>query len=77
VKRAVTSHAPDGWAKRTGMPLTELDPPPDYEMVCRASGGWAEKVEDPEALPTMLQKALKVVHEEKRQALLNVICKKP
>jgi acetolactate synthase-1/2/3 large subunit len=77
VKRAVTSHAPDGWAKRTGMPLTELDPPPDYEMVCRASGGWAEKVEDPEALPIMLQKALKVVHEEKRQALLNVICKKP
>jgi acetolactate synthase-1/2/3 large subunit len=77
VKRAVTSHAPDGWAKRTGMPLTELDPPPDYEMVCQASGGWAAKVEDPAALPGMIQKALKVVREEKRQALLNVICKKP
>jgi len=77
VKRAVTSHAPDGWAKRTGMPLTELDPPPDYEMVCQASGGWAEKVEDPSALPEALRRALRVVREEKRQALLNVICKKP
>jgi len=77
VKRAVTSHAPDGWAKRTGMPLTELDPPPDYEMVCQASGGWAEKVEDPAALPDALRRALKVVCEERRQALLNVICKKP
>jgi len=77
VKRAVTSHAPDGWAKRTGMPLTELDPPPDYEMVCQASGGWAERVENPSALPDALRRALKVVREEKRQALLNVMCKKP
>src|SRR5438105_64083 len=77
VKRAVTSHAPDGWAKRTGMPLTELDPPPDYEMVCHASGGWAEKVEDPAALPDALRRALSVVRDERRQALLNVICKKP
>ena len=77
VKRAVTSHAPDGWAKRTGMPLTELDPPPDYEMVCQASGGWAERVDDPTALPDALRRALKVVREDKRQALLNVMCKKP
>ena len=78
VKRAVHSFAKDGWAARSGsMPLTELDPPPDYEMVCRASGGWAEKVEDPAALPDMLQQALKVVRTEKRQALLNVIVKKP
>jgi len=77
VKRAVTSHAPDGWAKRTGMPLTELDPPPDYEMVCQASGGWAERVDDPAALPDALRRALKVVREDKRQALLNVMCKKP
>jgi acetolactate synthase-1/2/3 large subunit len=79
VKRAVHSFAKDGWAARseTPMPLTDLSPAPDYEMVCRASGGWAEKVDDPAALPDMLQRALKVVREEKRQALLNVICKKP
>jgi acetolactate synthase-1/2/3 large subunit len=77
VKRAVHSFAKDGWAARTSMPLTDLDPPPDYEMVCRASGGWAEQIADPAALPDALARALKVVREEKRQALLNVIVKKP
>jgi acetolactate synthase-1/2/3 large subunit len=78
VKRAVRSHAGDGWAVRTGtMPLTELDPAPEYELVCRASGGHAERVEDPQALPDALRRALGVVREERRQALLNVICRKP
>jgi acetolactate synthase I/II/III large subunit len=78
VKRAVQTHARDGWAVKTGaMPLTELDPAPDYEMVCRASGGHAERVESPAELPHALRRALRVVREEKRQALLNVICKKP
>jgi acetolactate synthase-1/2/3 large subunit len=78
VKRAVQTHARDGWAVKTGvMPLTELDPAPDYELVCRASGGHAERVEDPAQLADALRRALRVVREEKRQALLNVICKKP
>jgi acetolactate synthase-1/2/3 large subunit len=77
VKRAVHSFAKDGWAARGGMPLSDLDPSPDYELVCRASGGWAEKVEKPDALPDALNRALKVVREQRRQALLNVICKKP
>ena len=78
VKRAVDSFAPDGWAARAGsMVLSDLDPSPDYELVCRASGGHAERVEDPAALPEALGRALRVVREEKRQALLNVICRKP
>jgi len=78
VKRAVKSHAPDGLAAKTSrMPLSDLEPAPDYELICRASGGHAEKVEDPAALPDALARALKVVRDEKRQALLNVICKKP
>jgi acetolactate synthase-1/2/3 large subunit len=78
VKRAVRGYAPDGWVARTGsMPLSDLEPAPDYELVCRASGGHAERVEDPAALPAALARALRVVNEEKRQALLNVICKKP
>src|SRR5205814_1797684 len=52
-------------------------PASDYGLVCRASRGHAERVEDPAALPGALARALKVVREEKRQALLNVICKKP
>ncbi len=78
VKRAVQTHAEDGWAVKTGiMPLTELDPAPDYELICRASGGHAERVEDPAQLPDAIRRALRVVQDEHRQALLNVICKKP
>jgi acetolactate synthase I/II/III large subunit len=78
VKKSVSSHAPQGWAMRTGsMPLSELDPAPDYEMICRACGGWGERVEDPASLPDALARALRVVRDERRQALLNVICKKP
>ena len=78
VKRAVQSHARDGWAVKTdSMPLTALEPAPDYELVCRASGGHGERVEDPAQLPDALKRALRIVKEEKRQVLLNVICKKP
>jgi acetolactate synthase-1/2/3 large subunit len=78
VKRSVTSHAPQGWAVRTGtLPLSELDPAPDYEGVARACGNWAERVEDAAVLPEMVRQALRVVREDKRPALLNVICKKP
>ncbi len=46
-------------------------------IICQACGGWGERVEDPAALPDALRRALRVVREERRQALLNVICKKP
>jgi len=78
VKRSVTSHAPKGWAVRSGaMPISELDPAPDYELIARACGNWAERVEDPAKLPGILREALRVVREDRRPALLNVICKKP
>jgi acetolactate synthase-1/2/3 large subunit len=59
------------------MPLTYLDPSPDYEMICQASGGHGERVENPGALPDALKRAMHIVKNEKRQALLNVICRKP
>ena len=78
VKRSVTSMVKDGWAARTGnLVLSELDPAPEYQMVCQASGGYGERVEDPAELPKALERALHAVKVEKRQALLNVICKKP
>ena len=78
VKRAVQTHARDGWAVKTdSMPLTALEPAPDYEMVCRASGGHGERVEDPAQLPEALARGLRIVKDEKRQVLLNVICRKP
>ena len=78
VKRAVQTYARDGWAVRTDtMPLTALEPSPDYEMICQASGGHGEKIEDPAALPEALRRGLRIIREEKRQVVLNVICKKP
>ena len=78
VKRAVTSFARDGWAARTGvMPLSDLDPAPEYEMICRASGGYGERVDDPAEMPAALARALHAVNVERRQAVLNVICRKP
>ena len=55
------------------VPFVDLAPAPDYEMICRASGGHAERVDDPACLPAALARALKVVRDERRQALLNVI----
>jgi acetolactate synthase I/II/III large subunit len=78
VKRATRFHAPEGWAVRTGsMPMSDLEPAPDYELVCQASGGHGERVEDPAALPDALRRGLRIVRDERRQVVLNVICKKP
>ncbi len=74
-KAATQQVMPDGWAVSTGnFPLTELAPSPRYEMVVAAHGGYGEMVDDPEQVLPALQRALKVVKEEKRQAVLNVIC---
>jgi acetolactate synthase-1/2/3 large subunit len=69
---------PDGVAARTrNFPATDLTPSPSFELTAQACGAYAARVEDAAALPDALAKALKVVKEEKRQALLNVICKNP
>jgi len=47
----------------------------DYEMICRSAGGYGERVEKPEELSSALERALHAVETEKRQALVNVICK--
>jgi acetolactate synthase-1/2/3 large subunit len=78
VKRATADVHPDGWAVRTKhMPLSDLAPSPAFELVAQSCGAHAERVEDPAALPDALRRALKAIRDEKRQALLNVICKKP
>ena len=43
-------------------------------MVVAAHGGYGELVDDPQQLLPALKRALKIVREEKRQAVLNVIC---
>jgi acetolactate synthase-1/2/3 large subunit len=76
VERATRSVHPDGWAATTrSFPLSGLAPA-NYEEIVRAFGGHGERVEDPAELPRALQRALRVVREEGRQAVLNVICQR-
>ncbi len=60
--------------KQSPVPLSPLSPSPAFEKYCEASGGYGERVTEREQLPAALARALKVVRDERRQALLNVIC---
>ncbi|HEY2922555.1 MAG TPA: thiamine pyrophosphate-requiring protein [Candidatus Binatia bacterium] len=74
-KAATQQVMPDGWAVSTdNFPLCNLTPSPRYEMIVAAHGGYGEMVDDPRQVLPALQRALKVIKEEKRQAVLNVIC---
>jgi acetolactate synthase-1/2/3 large subunit len=69
---------PDGVAARTrNFPGTDLSPSPNFELTAQACGAFAARVEEPSEVPDALAKALKVMKEEGRQALLNVVCKNP
>ena len=78
VRRATLGMYPQGEAARSNKPpLIDLDELPAFEQVCAAAGGYGERVEDPAVLPEALQRAVRAVTIEKRQALLNVICRGP
>jgi acetolactate synthase-1/2/3 large subunit len=69
---------PDGTAHRTrNFPGCDLGPSPHFELTAQACGAHAARVDEPDALPGALERALKVVKEERRQALVNVICRNP
>jgi acetolactate synthase-1/2/3 large subunit len=53
--------------------ITSLSQSFRFEKICEAGGGYGERVEDPAEVPAAIRRALKVVREEKRQALLNVV----
>jgi len=75
-QQSTLSFAPDGWAAGTdSMPLCDLRPSVEFDQICRAAGGYGERVEKPEELPRALKRALKVIETENRQALLNVVCR--
>jgi acetolactate synthase-1/2/3 large subunit len=65
-----------GANRRTNrMPLAALEPSPDFEKVIEASGGYGERVKAPEDLAPALERAAHVVRVERRQALVNVLCR--
>jgi acetolactate synthase-1/2/3 large subunit len=73
VHRATLSDYPDGYAaKAQTPPFSALEPAPRFEHVVRASGGHGEQVTEPGALRPALERALRVVREDRRQALVDV-----
>ncbi len=78
VRRANLSMYPNGWAAKTQhFPLSELQPSPHFEVLATASGGYGERVTQASEVRPALQRALRAVREEGRQAVLNMICKHP
>lgn len=74
VQNATRMNYSDGYAVRTAnFAVTTLSQSFRYEHICEAAGGYGERVEDPAEVPGAIERALKAVREEKRQALLNVI----
>jgi acetolactate synthase-1/2/3 large subunit len=75
VRRATLAMFKDGAAgENEGRTLSDLDPAPPYDVMAKAQGAHAERVEKPADLPAALERARDVVVNEGRQALLNVIC---
>ena len=74
VQSATRNTYPDGRAVQTNVfAVSTLSQSFQYELVCQAAGGYSERVEDPADVPAALQRALKAVRHDKRQALLNII----
>ncbi|MCS6778766.1 MAG: thiamine pyrophosphate-requiring protein [Geminicoccaceae bacterium] len=73
VRRSTLAVYPDGHAGRANrMPLTSLEPRPDFAAICAACGGFGRRVRDGRELPAALAEALRVVRTERRQALLQL-----
>ena len=64
----------DGYAVRNNdFAVSTLSQSFQYELICQAAGGYAERVEDPSQVHEAIRRALHAVQVEKRQALLNII----
>ncbi|MCG8547922.1 MAG: thiamine pyrophosphate-requiring protein [Alphaproteobacteria bacterium] len=73
VEASVKGLYPEGAAvKSNRMPLTSLEPMPDFCKVAEASRAWARNVADPEQLDQAVDEALDVVRTERRCAVLDV-----
>jgi acetolactate synthase-1/2/3 large subunit len=73
VRHSVTDIYPDGYAARANqMPLTALNPSPDFVQVARASRAFAAKVTNATELDESLKQALAHIAEKRGLALLDV-----
>ena len=78
VQEANSRMYPEGRTRRVDqVPLSTLEPSPHFELLVKASGGYAERVARPEEVRPALERALRAVRNEGRQAVLNMVCKSP
>ena len=77
VRRSTIAVYPEGRAANgRQMPLSSLEPAPDYPKFVEAYGGHGEHVADPEQLRPALERALEITRTG-RQALVSVHCSYP
>ena len=73
VRQSVVGTYPNGYAAQANeVPLTSLDPTPDFVRVAEASRAWARKVERPEDVPGAIAAALEAISDRKQHALLEI-----
>ncbi|MEM7189588.1 MAG: thiamine pyrophosphate-dependent enzyme, partial [Pseudomonadota bacterium] len=73
VRHSVKGMYPDGYASRANqMPLTALQPTPDFTLTAQASRAHTERVEHGEDLPAALDRAIDVALGERRQVLMDI-----
>jgi len=73
VHRSTLAMYPHGDASKMQQPpFATLEPSPHFEKVAEASDGLGIRVSRPEDMMEALERGLKAVREEKRQALINV-----
>lgn len=76
VKRNTHEVYPSGYASRSNRePLTYFNEHIAFDKAVETVGGHGETVSDPAQVPKALERALKVIDVEKRQALLNIVCR--
>ncbi len=75
VRRATLGLNPEGYAaKSNNAPLTYFNVDQRYDKLVEVSGGYGEQVTESSQMLPALERAMKAVMVEKRQALLNVVC---
>lgn len=73
VRRSVVNSYPGGNASLLNtMPLTSLEPAPDYLKIAAASRAYGERVDHGRDLPAALERAIAIIREQRRQAVLEL-----
>ena len=73
VRQSVVGTYPNGYAaKADAVPLTSLEPTPDFTQVAKASRAWTASVEKGEDLPGVLKAAIEHIETKRTHALIEI-----